>query len=54
MTLKLRGAAQTLTSLRLLGHLLLQSCDAAVDEALSRTACVPDALRDEIKKTQRC
>ena len=53
LALKARGAREPLDSLRLLGQLLLKTCDAVVDDALSRTGRVPDALRDEIKRMHR-
>ena len=52
--LKARGVREGLGALRMVGRLLLETCDGAVDDALSRSPRVPTALRSEIKRMHRC
>jgi len=47
------GAQHPLPHLRLVGRLLLETCDAAVDDALSRSMRVPTAVLDELKLMHR-
>jgi AcrR family transcriptional regulator len=53
LALKARGVQQPLARLRVVGRLLLETCDAAVDDALSRKGRVPAAVLDEIKLMHR-
>ena len=52
--LKARGVRQGIGALRLVGRLLLETCDVTVDDALSRSGRIPSALRGEIKRMHRC
>jgi AcrR family transcriptional regulator len=51
--LKEAGATHPLPHLKLVGRLLLETCDAAIDDALSRSGRVPSAILDELKLMQR-
>jgi AcrR family transcriptional regulator len=51
--LRARGVAQSASLLRLVGRLLLETSDAAIDDALSRHGRVPKATLDEIKLMHR-
>jgi AcrR family transcriptional regulator len=53
ISLSAHGADQPLPHLRLVGRLLLETCDAAVDDALSRSGRVPSAVLDELKLMHR-
>lgn len=52
--LRARGVAQSTPQLRLVGRLLLETSDAAIDDALSRHGRVPKSTLDEIKLMHRC
>ena len=53
LALKARGVQQPLARLRAVGRLLLETSDAAVDDALSRKGRVPTAVLDELKLMHR-
>jgi hypothetical protein len=47
------GASHLQPHLRLVGRLLLETSDAAIDDALSRSGRVPTAVLDELKLMHR-
>jgi hypothetical protein len=53
LNLKAAGATHPISQLRLVGQLLLETSDAAIDDALSRSASVPPARLDELKLMHR-
>jgi AcrR family transcriptional regulator len=53
LNLQACGATQPLPHLRLVGRLLLETSDAAIDDALSRSGSVPSATLDELKLMHR-
>jgi AcrR family transcriptional regulator len=52
-SLRARGVKQSVPQLRLVGRLLLETSDAAIDDALSRHGRVPKSTLDEIKLMHR-
>jgi AcrR family transcriptional regulator len=51
--LQAAGAAHPVPHLKLVGRLLLETSDAAIDDALSRSGRVPSAILDELKLMHR-